>query len=94
MFLLQQPILHAKRRHINYKWVLHSLYILAEIYKDNFESVVLKSKNKLVDIVFWARYVDDMFCIWTWSCFLHKLLHIPLKKYFENELNVIKTTSI
>jgi hypothetical protein len=39
--------------------------LLSEIFMSSLESKIFHSNNKLINKVFyWARYVDDIFCIW------------------------------
>jgi hypothetical protein len=40
--------------------------LLADIYLDHFEQLLLSSNHPLVgNILHWYRYVDDIFCVWT-----------------------------
>lgn len=40
--------------------------VLAEIFMSNFEEKLFAKKNEIIkNVLFWTRYVDDIFCIWT-----------------------------
>lgn len=56
--------------------------LLAEIFLANFESLIFTNNNYTKHVIYWARYVDDVFCIWNST-------HRNLNQFFTflNSLN-------
>lgn len=78
--------------------------LLAEIYMNNFEKIIFKSNSNLVNCIqFWARYVDDIFCIWTgtdrnldqflnYINSIHEKIQFTIEKENNNSINFLDLT--
>ena len=76
--------------------------IIAEIFVDNLENKIHNSEYKH-HIKFWARYVDDIFCVWTGSDrdlddfttyinSLHYKINFTAEREINNQINFLDLT--
>ena len=75
--------------------------LLSEIFMAHFEESIFSSKNPLVkNVLFWTRYVDDVFCIWNstqrnlekfldFINSINKKIQFTMEKSLNNEINFL-----